>query len=94
MDEKRPVRRFELCTERLETLEDVKKILKALQIRIDTDNPLYEELSYYFSTEVVPRGYVMLLDAIGYEGISKLTYEEMEEKIALMIKEQNNEETD
>jgi hypothetical protein len=48
----KPVRRFELCTERLETLEDVKKVLKALQIRLDTDNPLYEELEYYFSTEV------------------------------------------
>ena len=45
----KPVRRFELCTERLETLEDVKKVLKALQIRIDTDNPLYEEIEYYLA---------------------------------------------
>jgi hypothetical protein len=73
----KPVRRFELCTERLETLEDIKKVLKALQIRIDTDNPLYEELEYYFSTEVVPIGYVKVLEAVGYEEINKMTTEEI-----------------
>jgi len=60
----KPVRRFELCTERLETLEDVKKVLKGLQIRIDTDNPLYEELEYYFSTEVVPPGYLKVYEKV------------------------------
>ena len=73
----KPVRRFELCTERLETLEDVKKVLKALQIRLDTDNPLYEELEYYFSTEVVPRGYLLVLEKVGYDGIANMTYEEI-----------------
>ena len=63
----KPVRRFELCTERLETLEDIKKVLKALQIRIDTDNPLYEELEYYFSTEVVPPGYLKVYEKVGDE---------------------------
>ena len=77
---KKPLRRFELCTERLETLEDVKKILKALQIRIDTDNPLYEELEYYFSTEVVPRGYIKVLEEVGYEKINQMTLEEIEQK--------------
>ena len=74
---KKPVRRFELCTERLETLEDVKKVLKALQIRIDTDNPLYGELEYYFSTEVVPMGYLLVLEKVGYEEIGKMTLEEI-----------------
>jgi hypothetical protein len=73
----KPVRRYELCTERLETLEDVKKVLKALQIRIDTDNPLYEELEYYFSTEVIPRGYLLVLEKVGYDGIGKMTYDEI-----------------
>jgi hypothetical protein len=73
----KPIRRFELCTERLETIEDISKILKALQIRIDTDNPLYEELSYYFSTEVVPIGYFKVLETVGYEGIANMTYEEI-----------------
>ena len=73
----KPVRRFELCTERLETLEDVKKVLKALQIRLDTDNPLYEELEYYFSTEVVPRGYIKVLEKVGYEEIRKMTWDEI-----------------
>jgi hypothetical protein len=73
----KPVRRFELCTERLETLEDVKKILKVLQIRIDTDNPLYEELEYYFSTEVVPIGYIKVLEKVGYEEIETMSWDEI-----------------
>jgi hypothetical protein len=73
----KPVRRFELCTERLETIEDISKILKALQIRIDTDNPLYEELEYYFSTEVVPIGYFKVLETVGYEEIGKMTWDEI-----------------
>ena len=73
----KPVRRFELCTERLKTIKDIKKVLKALQIRIDTDNPLYEELEYYFSTEVVPRGYIKVLEKVGYKQISKMTLEEI-----------------
>jgi len=77
----KPLRRFELCTERIGTLEDVKKILKTMQIRIDTDNPLYEELKEYFVVEVVPKGYVPLLHAIGHEEIAKMTYDEMEQKI-------------
>jgi hypothetical protein len=87
----KPVRRYELCTERLETLEDVKKVLKALQIRIDTDNPLYKELEEYFVVEVVPRGYVKLMDTIGHEEIAKMTYEEMEQRIFVLFNE--NEET-
>lgn len=86
----KPVRRFELCTERLETLEDVKKILKALQIRIDTDNPLYEELEKYFTTEVVPRGYVKVLEKVGYEQINKMTLEEIAEMGSMLLE---NEET-
>ena len=73
----KPVRRFELCTERLETLEDVKKVLKALQIRIDTDNPLYEELEYYFSTEVVPPGYLKVYGEVGPDEIHKMTLDEI-----------------
>jgi hypothetical protein len=83
------VRRYELCTERLETLDDVKKILKALQIRIDTDNPLYEELSYYFSTEVVPIGYLKVYEQVGDE-IYKMSYDEIVQKGLELIQ---NEET-
>ena len=73
----KPVRRYELCIERLKTIKDIKKVLKALQIRIDTDNPLYEELEYYFSTEVVSIGYFKVLETVGYEGIANMTYEEI-----------------
>lgn len=84
----KPLRRFELCTDRLETLEDVKKILKAMQIRIDTDNSLYEELKDYFTIEVVPRGYIKVLEKVGYQEINKMTLEE----IAQMGSELLNEE--
>ena len=85
----KPVRRFELCTERLETLEDVIKILKALQIRLNTDSPLYEELEYYFSTEVVPPGYLKLYEAVGDE-IYNMSYDEIVQKgLELLQNEQN-----
>jgi hypothetical protein len=87
---KKPLRRFELCTERLETLEDIKKVLKAMHIRIDTDNPYYEELEYYFSTEVVPRGYMKVLEKVGYEKINTMTLEEIE-KMGLELLNQDEE---
>ena len=86
----KPVRRFELCTEKLKTIKDIKKVLKALQIRIDTDNPLYEELEYYFSTEVVPRGYIKVLEKVGYEEISKMTLEEIAQMGNKLLSEKNN----
>ncbi len=87
----KPVKRFELCTERLETLDDVKKILKAMQIRIDTDNPLYEELEYYFSTEIVPPGYLKLFEKVGSDEIHKMSYDEIVKKgLELLQNEQTN----
>ena len=86
----KPVRRLELCTERLKTVKDIKKVLKALQIRIDTDNPLYEELEYYFSTEVIPRGYIKVLEKVGYEEISKMTLEEIAQMGNKLLSEKNN----
>jgi hypothetical protein len=87
----KPVRTFELCTERLETLEDVKKVLKALQIRLDTDNPLYEELEYYFSIEVVPPGYLKLYEKVGPDEIHKMSYDEIVQKgLELLQNEQTN----
>jgi hypothetical protein len=86
----KPVRRFELCTERLKTIKDIKKVLKALQIRIDTDNPLYEELEYYFSTEVVPPGYLKVYEEVGDE-IYKMTHEEIAKRgIELLQNEKTN----
>jgi hypothetical protein len=87
----KPIRRFELCIERLETLEDVKKILKALQIRIDTDNPLYEELEYYFSTEVVPPGYLKVYEKVGYEEIGTMSWDEIAQMGSELLNQ--NEET-
>jgi hypothetical protein len=86
----KPTRRFELCTERLETLEDVKKVLKALQIRINTDNPYYEELEYYFSTEVVSPGYLKLYQAVGDE-IYNMSYDEIVQRgVEVLKNEQTN----
>jgi hypothetical protein len=86
----KPVKIFELCTERLETLEDVKKVLKALQIRIDTDNPFYEELEYYFSTEVIPRGYIKVLEKVGYEEIGKMSWDEIAQMGSELLNEKTN----
>ena len=85
----KPVRRYELCTERLETLEDVKKVLKALQIRIDTDNPLYEELEYYFSTEVVPLGYLKVYEKVG-DKIYEMSMEEIAQMGSELSQKQKN----
>jgi hypothetical protein len=86
----KPIKQFELCTERLETLEDVKKVLKVLKIRLNTDSPYYEELEYYFSTEVVPPGYLKLYEAVGDE-IHKMTYEEIKQRgLELLQNEQTN----
>jgi len=84
------LRRFELSTDRLKTLDDVIKILKALQIRIDNDNPLYEELEYYFGTEVVPVGYLKVLEHVGHIEIGKMTYEEIEKMALELSNEKTN----
>lgn len=74
----KPTKRYQLTIDKIETLEDVKKILDMLQLRIDTDNPLYEEVKDYFGLEVVPRGYMKLLEKVGYEGIANMNWDEME----------------
>ena len=93
MDKKIPTRRYQLDVTHLKTLEDVIKILDALDIRIDSDNPRFEELKPYFTTEVVPRGYIPLKDTMGWEAMEHMTYEEMEQKIK-ELKLLENEETD
>jgi len=85
----KPTRRYQLCVDRLETLEDVKKILDMMQIRIDTDNPLYEEVKDYFYLEVVPRGYIKLLEKLGYDGIRDMNWDEMEVESSKLLNEEN-----
>jgi hypothetical protein len=84
-------RRFELCADKIETLEDVKKILNSMHIRIDTDNPEWEKVGDYFCLEVVPKGYFKLLEKIGYEGIAELHYHEIERQALELLT--GNEET-
>jgi len=91
--DKQPTRRYQLCVDRIETLEDVKKILDMMQIRIDTDNPLYEEVKDYFCLEVVPRGYIKLLEKLGYDGIRDMNWDEMEVEAAKLLDETDDEET-
>lgn len=73
-------RRFRLNVDTIETLDDVKQILNFLNLRLDTTNPAWEEIGQFFTTEVVPRGYMLLRQKIGDEGIAKLTYEEIEKQ--------------
>ena len=81
-------RRFQLCVDKLETLEDVKKVLDTMMLRIDSDNPSYENVKEFFKLEVVPRGYIKLLEKIGYEGLAKLHFHEIEQQ-ALELLEEN-----
>ena len=84
-------RRYKLRVDKIKTFEDVKKILDIMQIRIDTDNPLYEEVKDYFQLEVVPRGYIKLLEKVGYEGIADMNWDEMEiEASKLLENEKTN----
>lgn len=81
------VRRFKLCVDKLETLDDVKKILELLDIRLQTDNPVWEEVGQFFTTECVPRGYFNLYQKIGHEGIAKLHYHEIERECNKLLDE-------
>ena len=86
----KPTRRYQLCVDKLETLEDVKKILDLMQLRIQTDDSGYEEVKDYFCLEVVPRGYIKLLEKVGYEGIANMNWDEMEIEASKLLE---NEET-
>lgn len=83
-------RRYQLCIDKVETLEDVKKILNVMNIRIQTDNPAWEEVEKYFCLEIVPKGYLKLLDKIGWDGIAKLNYDEMELEASKLLNESGN----
>lgn len=82
------VRRFKLNVDTLETLDDIKKILEVLDIRIQTDSDLWEEVGQHFTTECVPRGYLKLREKIGDKGIANLHYHEMEIEIKKLLDEE------
>ncbi len=84
------VRRFKLVVDKLETLDDVKKILDYLDIRLQTDNPIWEEIGQFFTYECVPRGYMKLRQKIGDEGIAKLHYHEIEAEAKKLLSEEEN----
>ena len=80
-------RKFRLDMSKIKTLEDLKKIIGSLGIVMDSDDPFYEELKEYFTYELVPRGYILLLKNIGQEEMNKLHYEEIEEKCRLILED-------
>ena len=84
-------RRLQLCIDKIETLEDVKKVLNAMKIRIDTDNLDYESVKDYFKLEIIPKGYFKLLEKIGWEGIAELHYHEIEQQSLELLKETDKE---
>ena len=84
-------RRFQLCIDKVETLEDIKKILDAMKVRMDTDNPDWEKVEDYFCLEVVPKGYMKLLQKIGQEGIAELHYHEIEQQALELLNESDGE---
>ncbi len=83
-------RRFKLVVDKLETLDDVKKILDLLDIRLQTDNPIWEEVGQFFTYECVPKGYMKLLKKIGAEGIAELHYHEIEREAKKLLDEEKN----
>lgn len=84
------VRRFKLSVDELETLDDIKKILDLLDIRLDTNNPVWEEVGQFFKLECVPRGYMKLRQKIGDERISELHYHEIEREAKKLLDEEQN----
>jgi hypothetical protein len=83
-------RRYELCVDKIETLEDIKKVLSVMKIRIETDNSVWEEVEEYFCLEVVPKGYFKLLEKIGWEGIAELNYNEIEIEASKLLEQSEN----
>ena len=84
------VRRFKLSVDKIETLDDVKKILDLLDIRLQTDNPVWEEVGQFFTYECVPKGYMKLIHKIGSEGIADLHYHEIEREAKKLLDEEEN----
>ena len=84
------VRRFRLNVDTLETLDDVKKILDLLNVRIQSDNHIWEEVGQFFTTECVPKGYMKLRQQIGDEEIAKLHYHEIEREATKLLNEEEN----
>lgn len=83
------VRRMKLSVDTLETLDDVKKILDVLDIRLQTDNPIWEEVGQHFTLECVPKGYMKLRKKIGDDEIAKLHYHEIEIEAKKLLDEEN-----
>jgi len=84
------VRRMKLSVDTLETLDDVKKILDLLDIRIQTDNPVWEEVGQFFNNECVPKGYMKLLHKVGDKAIAELHYHEIERECKKLLDEEEN----
>lgn len=84
------VRRYKLCVDTIETIDDIKSILNLLDIRIQTDNPAWEEVGHHFMLECIPRGYMKLRDKIGDEGIAKLHYHEIERESKKLLDGEKN----
>lgn len=83
----KPTRRYKLCADKIENLEDVKKIFALMDLRIQTDDPEYDQVKQYFCLEVVPRGYIKLIEKVGYEGIANMNWNEMESEASKLLNE-------
>lgn len=89
---KKPSRIYQLDISRVDGIEDIKKILDGLQLRISTDDILFEEVEHLFTTEVIPRGYRKVLEKVGDEKINQMTWEEIEEMGLKLLQEIENSE--
>ena len=48
-------KQFQLNADTINSLEDVKKILAAMHVRIYEDNPFFSEVEKFFNVEVIPK---------------------------------------
>jgi hypothetical protein len=69
------------------------ELKKTLAFGTVVDNPdeKYEELEEYFVVEVIPRGYIKVLEKLGYEGIANMTWNEIAQMGSELLNQ--NEET-
>ena len=80
------LRKFRLDVNHINSIEDIKKILHTMNITMFSNDPLWEEIGQYFTTESVPRGYFKLLRKIGAKEIAKLDYYQIEEECNKILK--------
>tara|TARA_R100001460_G_scaffold106934_2_gene155005 strand:- start:1275 stop:1532 length:258 start_codon:yes stop_codon:yes gene_type:complete len=81
-------KQFQLNADTINSLEDVKKILAAMHVRIYEDNPFFSEVEKFFNVEVIPKGYLKLLEIMEEDELKHLSREEILEKCNALVSDE------